>query len=588
LVDNAVMPTAEELPASLAELAYRNAVQVRGDPNFPHDMENLIRQLRRRRLFSTQIKRETKTPTSAAALGPAETPTTVVPTPAPMSRTTETAPVAGPSLTSIPRWEPVGPGERMVLVAQMEQMTGAQQRDVTRFIVNDLVQRFETNPLVPNICIREYGDVIKSTTQAQEVAAQAGAALMLWGQYDDATTINVQLGSPEALPGMILDRATVDRTVDVRLKVKQERQETLAYPILTAFGFLRTAENNYIEMMRLLASLDQINAPKPEIFGDSVAAHAYKAAWAFFLSNPSTAVSEFTQGIELDANNPLLYGLRALFSPGSPDSEGFTLSRQDSETAVLLSPQDWIIPYYIQGTESLVTNDLSAGIDAYTRIIQKQPDDWLAYNQRGYLYLREQKYDEARADIERAIALGPEAEWPYMWATMIALRQGRLMDVPAYLGNIMTNPSKNPAFVQRLITTVYGGKNARLLGASMAAIENLAFGQYGASLQNADSALQVLPDYAEMYLLKGLSYCNLDNYPKAEEAYSKGLEVDPTFTMLHFLRAAVRARQGNSTGSDQDLTVVENSGIGKNLQPYFEAVQNGQFSCKQITSIPSK
>jgi tetratricopeptide (TPR) repeat protein len=448
------------------------------------------------------------------------------------------------------------------------------------------VQRFETNPLVTNIRIREYEDVIKSMTQAQDVAAQAGAALVLWGQYDDeATMINVQLGSPETLSGMVLDRVTVERTVNVHLRMEQERQETLAYPILTAFGFLSTAENNYMEMMRLLASLDQINAPKPEILGDSVAAHAYKAAWAFFLSDPNTAVSEFTQGIELDAPNPLLYVLRALVSPGI---EGFESSRDDLETASRLWPKDWIIPYYIRGTESLVTNKLSAGINAYSHIIGKLPDDWLAYNQRGYLYLREQKYDEARADIERAIALGPEAEWPYVWATMIALRQGRLMDVPAYLGNIMTNPSKNPAFVQRLITTVYGEKNARLLGASMAAIENLAFGQYGASVQNADSVLQVLPDYAEMYLLRGLSYCNLDNYPMAEEAYSKGLEVDPTFTMLHFLRAEVRVRQGNSTGSDQDLTAVENSEIGKNLQPYFEAVQKGQFSCKQITSIPSK
>ncbi|HXQ34358.1 MAG TPA: toll/interleukin-1 receptor domain-containing protein, partial [Anaerolineales bacterium] len=46
LVDNANMPVAEELPASLAELAYRNAVKVRTDPDFPHDMQNLIRHLK--------------------------------------------------------------------------------------------------------------------------------------------------------------------------------------------------------------------------------------------------------------------------------------------------------------------------------------------------------------------------------------------------------------------------------------------------------------------------------------------------------------------------------------------------------------
>jgi len=46
LVDNANMPVAEQLPDSLEELAYRNAVKVRTDPDFPHDMDMLIRQLK--------------------------------------------------------------------------------------------------------------------------------------------------------------------------------------------------------------------------------------------------------------------------------------------------------------------------------------------------------------------------------------------------------------------------------------------------------------------------------------------------------------------------------------------------------------
>ena len=122
----------------------------------------------------------------------------------------------------------------------------------------------------------------------------------------------------------------------------------------------------------------------------------------------------------------------------------------------------------------------------------------------------------------------------------------------------------------------------------MAAIEHLAFGQYAAAVQSADSVLLVLPNYAEMYLLKGLAYCNLDKFSEAEEAYSMGLEADPSFTMLHFLRAEVRGRQGNGNGAAEDLSAVAQSDIGENLKPYIEAAQAGQFSCKQITSNPSK
>lgn len=46
LVEGAVMPQPEQLPESLRDLCFRNAVGVRNDPDFPHDMEMLVRQMR--------------------------------------------------------------------------------------------------------------------------------------------------------------------------------------------------------------------------------------------------------------------------------------------------------------------------------------------------------------------------------------------------------------------------------------------------------------------------------------------------------------------------------------------------------------
>lgn len=42
LVMNAVMPAAQDLPESLCELLYRNAISVRNDPDFDNDMQRLI------------------------------------------------------------------------------------------------------------------------------------------------------------------------------------------------------------------------------------------------------------------------------------------------------------------------------------------------------------------------------------------------------------------------------------------------------------------------------------------------------------------------------------------------------------------
>ena len=588
LVDNAIMPQAGQLPASMAELAYRNAVKVRTDPDFPHDMEILTRQLQHSTgqrimrnlwwvfplllliipglfIFWAQNGKNPSTPTmtlkSTITIVPTKTKTVIPSTPTPLV-------------------EAVGPGEIMVLVTQIEQI-GSQPREVTHFIVDDLVQRFETEKLVPNVRIREYGEVIQSNAEAQAVAEQTGAVLVIWGQYDDeGITVNLQLGSLRSLPNLALDRATMERIINIRLQMTNERQQTLAYPILGALGTLLNAGNDFVGTMRLIMSLDQLDAPKPEIVGNSVAAHSYNAT-LMFISDPQTAVNELTQAIELDASNPYLYAFRAAIYQGLGD---FQLGRQDSDTAILLAPKGWVIPYYVRGDESLITNDLPVGIDDYSRVIEIRPDDWYSYNMRGYLYFLAHQYEEARVDIDRSISLGPEAEWPYMWGMLIALRQGRLSDVPAYSSGILNNPVKNPVFVQRLLTALFGHDSAALLGYSIASIEHLLLGQFDVSAQEADGVLAVAPDYPEMYLIKGLSYCNIDENQKADEAYSAGLEVDPSFSILYFLRAEVRGRLGDMNGTTEDLFIVTKSDISENLMPYIEAAQSGQFSCKDVTA----
>ena len=47
LVMNAAMPSAQDLPEGLSQLTYQNAINVRNDPDFNHDMERLIRDLKR-------------------------------------------------------------------------------------------------------------------------------------------------------------------------------------------------------------------------------------------------------------------------------------------------------------------------------------------------------------------------------------------------------------------------------------------------------------------------------------------------------------------------------------------------------------
>jgi len=59
LVRNAGMPQEDQLPPSLRQLAFRNAIQIRSDPDFHRDMDRLIRSLRELQGTSAAIEDHT-------------------------------------------------------------------------------------------------------------------------------------------------------------------------------------------------------------------------------------------------------------------------------------------------------------------------------------------------------------------------------------------------------------------------------------------------------------------------------------------------------------------------------------------------
>jgi formylglycine-generating enzyme required for sulfatase activity len=55
LVMNAAMPSPHEIPESLGQLTFQNAISIRNDPDFNHDMERLIRDIKRSQGKAEQV-----------------------------------------------------------------------------------------------------------------------------------------------------------------------------------------------------------------------------------------------------------------------------------------------------------------------------------------------------------------------------------------------------------------------------------------------------------------------------------------------------------------------------------------------------
>jgi len=502
--------------------------------------------------------------------------TTPMPTLAPTA--TPTA-MPAPTPTPGPKVEPVAPDEYMVLVAQLEPL-GAKERDVTRFIVDDLVQTLEVEVPFSKLRIREYPEVITSE-EAALVAAEANkATVTVWGNYTpDFIELEVQLGVTEAFPLIQIPRETLERSVNVRVRMTDERRQSVAQQVLLVLAGLQVADGDAYEMTSTVAILDEIEVTSAEVVGSGVAAYVHRYFEAYVHDTPR-AIEEIEAALALDPGNPFLYLDRGaarqrlgLFDDG----------RRDAQTALRLGPDQWASPLCLLGNDAFFLGNLDEAISYYSRVVELRPDDWFAVCYRGGLNYLNGEYDLAKADLQRAIALGPKANFPYAFSAMIALREGRMVDAAALMHTVLTE-FPDPAFGNRTWLAMYGDMGPNIFGPTMAAFGNLILGQYDGVIRDSEAALAINDQLADLYFMQGFAYCNLKEYEAAEAAYTRGLETDPDFIVLYLLRAEVRAKQNNLAGAFEDVGTAQASELGDALAEVIAASRSGALSCEDFFS----
>ena len=149
--------------------------------------------------------------------------------------------------------EPVAPGEYMVLVAQLEPLGGVAERDVTRFIVDDLDHTIGRDVPFSQIRLRTYPQIITSEADAHAAAQANQAAVIVWGNYDpDAVELEIQVGATTAFPYNAFPRQTLEKTGNVRVRLTDERRESLALPVIGVLNVLDMADGDQFELVLAL------------------------------------------------------------------------------------------------------------------------------------------------------------------------------------------------------------------------------------------------------------------------------------------------------------------------------------------------
>ena len=184
--------------------------------------------------------------------------------------------------------------------------------------------------------------------------------------------------------------------------------------------------------------------------------------------------------------------------------------------------EDW------DGTIDLLTDALAQEI-AETSTLNPG-----VYRSRGNAYRRQQKYDKAIADYNRALVLEPNYQWAYVNRGNAYRRQQEYDKAIADYNRALTLEPHKWTYINRGI--LYHERQ-----------------EYNKAIADYNRALNISPDYVKAYKYRSRSYSNQQEYAKAISDCNRALEIDPDDTWTYTTRGEVYFLQGNTQKAISDF-----------------------------------
>ncbi|MEL6525312.1 MAG: hypothetical protein AAFQ07_06335, partial [Chloroflexota bacterium] len=483
--------------------------------------------------------------------------------------------------------EPIAEGEFMILVAQPEYIDG-DERDVQRFITDDLTEHLEQT--IPNARyrVRNTETIVRDSDIAEQVAELCNAIVILWGNYDSQRVeMNIQLGAEDAFPAPFIIPYDETRVIaDGRYHLTNERQQTLAVGVIGTMNMAWAAINEAYNLVEGLTIVQLINDSFPEVVGNTIGArmHQYMSN---YVRDTATSITFLDQAITTNGGNELAYAARALGYQRIGDADA---AREDTDTARRLGPENWAMPDIMLANDAVYfQQDYESGITLLEQYITERPDSWFPYAYRGSLYYLLQDYDLARLDIEQALALNPVSNIPYASGVGLALRDADFVRTQALIQEAQRK-FPNPSVLEQILSATFNEEAVSSpLTPFVSAFSNFSLGRWQAVINDANAIIETGVIHPDPYMLRGFAQCNLQDYEAAEASYTEAINIAPDYTMLYFLRAEVRQRQGLGRALDAlaDLTVVTESEQATQFAPFTSLGVDitAQINCETIFDV---
>ena len=181
---------------------------------------------------------------------------------------------------------------------------------------------------------------------------------------------------------------------------------------------------------------------------------------------------------------------------------------------------DNFIAYYNRGLNKHDLDRYEEAIEDYSKVIKLNPNFFIVYNNRGNARCELGQYKEAMVDYNKAIELNPKAVLAYYNRGSIKHISGKYKEaMEDYNKAIELNPHYSEAYNSR------GGINHT-------------FKKYKEAIKDYNKAIKLNPSYTEAYNNLGLIKTDMRKYRKAIKYYNKSIQLNPHFSTYYALGLA--------------------------------------------------
>lgn len=519
LVNGAIMPSTSELPESLRELTYRNAVTIRNDPDFSRDIGRLIQYIHHYRDQKRPVK--TRLPRATIGIGALAIIITVliigtllsqIP-PKPETTTESQTTVINNTPTPAPE---IDNRDAQALLLEAQTIAGNADYEAAIDIYSQLIeqdanfaQAYFGRGLAYVSGFGNYEAGIADLKQAIILDPNYGEAFAYLGtyQYQNSEYEDVELN--------------LSRAIDLNPNDTQAR--TVLGEYYLNVGQADKANEQYDALIELMSD------DPPALYEAWLSkGYAYEA-----LGSADEALIAYETARDINPDNSrayfLLGNLYAYLANYESALENLDIALERGEADSDL--------YFVRGISNRELGNPSDAITDFDRALQFSPGNLNIYVQRGRTYFELKEYLSAIADLSQAITRDSTLTEAYYYR---GLTYNDLEDWDAALADFSTLIEMNSGFVSE--SYVYRGLIYAQLDQNEEALSNLINGiEYGVDDENL---------YYDALIELGWVKLSLEDYGGALEQFTLAMNFAPEKADAYEGQANVFIEQAESADSN--------------------------------------